>query len=130
MPDTIHLSAMRNYFESGMTHSEKFRREQLQQLKKSITKHEAAIANALSADLKKSAEESWITETGFVLAEINYALRNLSTWMDREPIGTALLNLPSRSFLMNEPLGVVLIIGPWNYPFQLLLTPLVGAIAA
>ena len=130
MPDTIHLSSMRNYFESGITHSEKFRRQQLQQLKKSILKLEAAIANALSADLKKSPEESWITETGFVLAEINYALRNLATWMDRVPIRTALLNLPSRSFLMNEPLGVVLIIGPWNYPFQLLLTPLVGAIAA
>src|SRR6187200_2257699 len=100
MPDTIHLSSMRNYFETGITHSEKFRRQQLQQLKKSILKHKAAISSALSGDLKKSVEESWITETGFVLAEINYALRNLATWMDREPIGTALLNLPSRSFLM------------------------------
>lgn len=130
MQETIDLTAMRQYFETGITRPEKFRRQQLQALKKSILKQEVAIGKALFSDLKKSKEEGWITETGFLLSEINYALRHLAAWMDRESIGTALLNLPSRSFIMNEPLGVVLIIGPWNYPLQLLFTPLVGALAA
>ncbi|MDO9375138.1 MAG: aldehyde dehydrogenase family protein [Ferruginibacter sp.] len=130
MQETIDLKAMQLYFETGITRTEKFRRQQLQALKKTILKYEVAIGKALFSDLGKSTEEGWITETGFLLSEINYALRHLAGWMDRESISTSILNIPSRSFIMNEPLGVVLIIGPWNYPLQLLFTPLVGAIAA
>lgn len=121
---------MRQYFDSDATKSYVFRREQLKQLKASILKHEEDLYDALYKDLKKNREETWVTETGMVIAELNTAIRNLRSWMKPERAATNLLNLPSRSRVMKEPLGVVLIIGPWNYPFQLLINPLIGAIAA
>lgn len=121
---------MRNYFEQGNTISYSFRRKQLQQLKESILKHEAALNEALYADLKKSKEEVWITETGMVLAEIDNAIKNLKKWMRPVSVRTNLVSLPGSSRIYAEPLGVVLLIAPWNYPFQLLFMPLVGAIAA
>lgn len=124
------LITIRNYFKSGITHSYSFRKEQLSKLKKSILAHEQELYGALYADLKKSPEETWVTETGMVIAEINAALKGLQEWMEPEKVATNLLNLPSASSVHREPLGVVLIIGPWNYPFQLLINPLVGAIAA
>lgn len=130
MADISSLENMRRYFNSGITKTYAFRKEQLQKLKASILKHEQDLYDALYADLKKSPEESWVTETGLVIAELSAALRHLRGWMSPERAGTNLLNLPSRSRVMREPLGVVLIIGPWNYPVQLLLNPLVGAIAA
>jgi aldehyde dehydrogenase (NAD+) len=128
--DARRLTAMRQYFNSGITRPCQFRKEQLQKLKQAVLKHENDLYDALFADLKKSPEETWVTETGFFISEINNALRNLRRWMQPEPAGTNLLNLPSSSYVMKEPLGVVLIIAPWNYPFNLLFTPLVGAIAA
>jgi len=124
------LNAMRTYFSSGATRSYAFRRQQLLALKKAVTDHEQEIYDALYADLKKSPEETWITENGFLLNEINHSIKWLSAWMEPESKSTNLLNLPSKSYIVKEPLGVVLIIGPWNYPLQLLLMPLVGAIAA
>jgi aldehyde dehydrogenase (NAD+) len=88
------------------------------------------LYDALYTDLKKSPEETWVTETGLVLRELNAAIKNLQHWMQPEKAATNLLNFPSISKVQKEPLGVVLIIGPWNYPFQLLINPLVGAIAA
>lgn len=130
MADMNHLLSMRSYFETDATKSYLFRKEQLTKLKAAVIEHSHSIQEALNADLKKSPEETWVTETGFLLAEIKNALRNLKKWMSPEKVVTNLLNLPSKSFVMTEPLGVVLIISPWNYPFQLLFTPLVGAIAA
>lgn len=130
MPVLSQLSAMRSYFETGITRSYAFRRQQLLALKKAVQDKEAAIYAALYSDLKKSKEECWVTENGFFLAELNDTLKHLSRWMEPEPVSTNLLNMPSSSRLQREPLGVVLIIGPWNYPFQLLFTPLLGAIAA
>ncbi|MBC7948459.1 MAG: aldehyde dehydrogenase [Chitinophagaceae bacterium] len=124
------LKELRRYFESHATRSYKFRLEQLKNLKKSIVKHEQEIYQALFTDLHKSAEECWVTENGLVLSELNGAIRDLRQWMEPESAGTNLLNLPSGSRVMREPFGVVLIIGPWNYPFQLLMSPLIGAIAA
>lgn len=92
--------------------------------------HEQEIYEALHADLKKNKEESWVTEIGIVLSEINYALKKLKRWMKPQRVRTNLVNLPSSSRLYYEPLGTVLIIGPWNYPLQLCFAPLVGAIAA
>ena len=121
---------MRSYYNSGATKSYAFRKEQLIKLKGALKKYEKQFHEALYTDLKKSPEECWVTETGFLLSEINATLKNLKEWMEPDLVATNLLNVPSKSFVMKEPLGVVLIIGPWNYPLMLLITPLVGAIAA
>ena len=124
------LQAMQQFYNRRETRPYNFRRQQLQKLKSAILQHERDLHDALYADLKKSPEESWDTETGFLISEINSALKNLRQWMRPEKAKTNLVNLPSSSYVMKEPLGVVLIIGPWNYPLQLLFTPLVGALAA
>lgn len=124
------LQLLRQYFETGETKSFSFRKKQLHTLKKALLSREKEFHEALHADLGKSPEESWVTETGFLLSEINAALKNLRRWMQPEKVKTNLVNFPSSSYIMREPLGVVLVIGPWNYPLQLLFTPLVGAIAA
>jgi len=125
----LFLSSMRTYFESGAALSYEFRKNQLLQLKQAVLQHEEEIYTALYADLKKSREEAYATELGLLLAEINSAIKNLSKWMRPKSVATDLVNLPSSSKIYRDPLGVVLIISPWNYPFQLLLIPLVGAIA-
>lgn len=127
LPLLQNLSA---HFAGGATRDYAFRKQQLQKLKAAVLQHEAELHEALAWDLKKSPEESWVTETGFLIAEISHTLRHLKSWMKPKKVATNLLNFPSKSFVYKEPLGVVLIIGPWNYPLQLLFTPLVGAIAA
>lgn len=124
------LQQTRTFFDSGATRPPQFRKKQLQALLAGIYKYEQALYNALYADLKKSPEESWVTELGIVVTEINIALRKLHRWMRPQKVSTNLINFPSSSRIMHEPLGVVLIISPWNYPLQLLLVPLIGAIAA
>lgn len=124
------LEAMRTYFNTSATKSFAFRKSQLQKFRGAVLQHEEALYAALYTDLKKSKEETWVTETGFFIAEINDAIRNLQSWMKPKKVKTNLLNLPSSSYIMSEPLGVVLVIGPWNYPLQLLFTPIIGAIAA
>jgi aldehyde dehydrogenase (NAD+) len=124
------LDRLRAYYNTGITRPYAFRRTQLRRLKDAVLKYENELYAALHADLKKSKEEAWVTETGFLVSEINAALKHLHHWMEPQKVHTNLVNLPSSSFIRSEPLGVVLIIGPWNYPVQLLLTPLVGAIAA
>jgi aldehyde dehydrogenase (NAD+) len=126
---TQQLQNMRSYFNSGATRLYSFRRQQLLALQKAIQQNEQAINDALYADLKKSPEETYISETGLVYAEISVALKNLHKWMKPKRTGTDLANLPSTSKIYRDPLGVVLIIAPWNYPLQLSFIPLAGAIA-
>ena len=130
MADISRLEKMRHYFNSGITRPYSFRKGQLKKLRSSILNHEQDLYDSLYADLKKSPEETWVTETGLVISELNAAIKSLRAWMQPEIVETNLLNFPSSSKILKEPLGVVLIIGPWNYPFQLLINPLLGAIAA
>jgi len=123
------LAALRACFNSGNTRSYAFRKAQLEKLKAVIMANEAAINQALYQDLKKSTEETYASELGLLLAEINRTLKHLRKWMAPVATATNLINLPSSSKIYRDPLGVVLIISPWNYPLQLLLVPLVGAIA-
>jgi aldehyde dehydrogenase (NAD+) len=129
MTDINSLLKLRHYYETGITRPYAFRVEQLKKFKAVVLKYEKEIEAALYADLKKSPEEAYATETGLLLAELNTAIKNLRQWMRPERRGTNLVNLPSSSYIVKDPLGVVLIIGAWNYPLQLLLIPLVGAIA-
>lgn len=124
------LQQVKTFFATGTTKDYAFRKDALQKLQKAVTNYEEELMQALYTDLKKSREESWVTEIGFLHAEIRHTLKHLRRWMKPEKVPTNLLNLPSKSYVYKEPLGVVLVIGPWNYPLQLLFTPLVGAIAA
>lgn len=123
------LADLRSYYNSHATKPYAFRKKQLKQLKHALLDNEKEIEQALFADLKKNAEETYASETGLVLAEINVALNNLRKWITPVSAATNLVNFPSSSKIYRDPLGVVLIIAPWNYPLQLLLIPLVGAIA-
>jgi aldehyde dehydrogenase (NAD+) len=123
------IQDLRAYFLSGATQTYDFRINQLKRLKKVVLDAEKEIYGALYADLKKTEEDAWATEIGFFLSELNHTLQNLKGWMRPTEVSTNLVNLPSSSFTIQEPLGVVCIIAPWNYPFQLLFTPLIGAIA-
>ena len=124
------LQDMRRYFDSGATRPYTFRKQQLLAFKACIKKYEQEIYNALYTDLKKVPEESWFTENGLLMQELNHTLAHLDEWMQPIRSRTNLVNLPSSSRLYPSPLGVVLIIGPWNFPLQLLLIPAIGAIAA
>ena len=124
------LEKMSAFHKSGGTGDYNFRMKQLKLLKQALVKYENELHNALYSDLKKSPEESWITETGLLSSALNQAIRHLKRWMRPEKVRTNLVNFPSSSYIYKEPLGVVLIIGPWNYPLQLLFMPLIGSIAA
>ena len=122
--------AQRRFFKEGETTSHNFRIGQLKQLRKLITENEQEILAALKADLQKPAYEAYASEVGFLIQEINHALKNLRSWMKPNRVNTGVLSMPSRSRVIPEPKGVCLIIAPWNYPFQLVLAPAVAALAA
>lgn len=122
--------AQRAYFGSGATLGEAFRREQLRRLGAALKKWEQPLCEALWQDLHKSEEEAVLTELSIVDGEIRNHLRHLHRWMRWERRSTPLKMLPSHSRIVSEPLGCALIVAPWNYPVQLLLNPLVGAISA
>ncbi|NLJ99183.1 MAG: aldehyde dehydrogenase family protein, partial [Tissierellia bacterium] len=120
----------RKYFDSGNTKSYEFRVKQLKKLKKAIHKYEDDIIQALTLDLGKPVFESYTAEIGIVYQEIDFAIKNLKKWMEPKKVSTPIYLQPATSFIYPEPKGVVLIISPWNYPFQLAISPLIGAMAA
>ncbi|RJX27347.1 MAG: aldehyde dehydrogenase [Acholeplasma sp.] len=125
-----YLDQQREFFQTEATKSYTFRIEQLKKLRQAIITHEQAILDALKKDLNKSSFEAYTTEIGFTLLSIRSAIRSLKRWMRIKKVPTPIYQLNTRSYIKNEPLGNVLIIGPYNYPFQLVIEPLVGAIAA
>ncbi len=123
-------AAQKVYFRSGATLGERFRRTMLRRLDQALGQWERRLCDALWEDLHKSPEEAVLTELSIVRGEVRNHLRHLGRWMRPERRPTPLKLQPSTSRILSEPLGTALIIAPWNYPVQLLLNPLVGAISA
>lgn len=130
MSATTNPTALRAHFNSGATRPYAARRNALKALKRAIEQHEEALLAAMHADMRKPRFEAYMGDIGLVYAEIDHALRNLHEWMRPETVPTPLALWPASSSIHPQPLGVVLIIAPWNYPVMLVLAPLVGAIAA
>ena len=118
------------FFRSGATLDVKWRLERLRAFEAAVRKWEKPLCEALWTDLHKSYEEAYLTEVSILLGEIRSHIHNIRKWSRPQRKATPLKMFPSRSRIISEPLGTALIISPWNYPVQLLLTPLVGAISS
>lgn len=124
------VSLQRTFFETGTTLSLDFRLQSLKKLHDAILRMEPQINAALQSDLGKSATETYMCETGMTLSELSYMRRHLRRFAKDRHVLTPLAQFPSDSFVVREPYGVALIMSPWNYPFMLLMEPLIGALAA
>lgn len=124
------FSEQKKFFELGKSKNIDFRINELKKLKKIIQKNEEEILQALKKDLGKSNFEAYATEVGIIYDEINLHIKNIRKWAKREKRSSPIVHYPSKSYVYKEPYGVTLIIGPFNYPFQLILAPLIGAISA
>lgn len=128
------LETVRNrqkvFFQQQKTKSFAFRDHQLRILGEAIKAHEEQLIEAMAKDLSKPKLEAYGTEIGFIYAEIKHTRRQLAKWMRPQKVRGHMLVFPGSSKILSEPLGQVLIISPWNYPFQLCIAPLIGAIAA
>ncbi|NMC69826.1 MAG: aldehyde dehydrogenase family protein [Myxococcales bacterium] len=124
------LEAQRRFFAGGGTRSVERRRDRLRRLRDAVERHADQLLAALHEDMRKPPLEAWTSELQLVLDEASFALRRVARWAAPRRVPTSWLHLPASSRIEPEPLGTVLILGPWNYPVQLLLAPLVGALAA
>jgi aldehyde dehydrogenase (NAD+) len=124
------VHAVREAFESGLTVPLRWRREQLRSLDRLMAENVGEIQTALATDLGRHPLESYAAEIGTVRADITATLRKLRRWTKPRPVAVPATLMPAVGRIVRQPLGVVLIIAPWNYPVTLLLTPLIGAIAA
>ncbi len=122
--------SQRKFLSSGATMSHRYRSEALDRLERATKEREKDLIEALSTDLGKSPTEAYATEIGIVYSELRNTKRHLGAWMKRKKVRTPLLHFPSSSYILKDPIGNVLIMSPWNYPVQLTLVPLIGAIAA
>ncbi|MBX5318973.1 aldehyde dehydrogenase [Staphylococcus caprae] len=120
----------KQFFKTNKTKELKFRKHQLKILRKSIKNHENELLEALEKDLGKNNVEAYATEIGVLLKSIKIARKELKNWTKTKQVDTPLYLFPTKSYIKNEPYGTVLIIGPFNYPVQLVFEPLIGAIAA
>ena len=124
------VSSARAAFAAGTTKPFAWRRAKLEQLRDLLQQREEQLLDALAADFGKPRFEAWTTELGFTVSDIDHTLAHLSSWMQPEKVRTPLTFQPGSSYIVPEPVGVVCVIAPWNYPVQLLLLPMVAAIGA
>lgn len=124
------INEQKIFLRTGLTNTEDFRKKALITLKNSIDKYKEEIIYALKMDLNKSSTESYISEIASAYAEIDFSLKNLSDWMKDTREITNMEAMPAKSFTRYEPLGVTLIISPWNYPFLIAINPIVNAISS
>ncbi|KAA6450107.1 aldehyde dehydrogenase [Bacillus atrophaeus] len=124
------ISRHQAFFTAGHTRPIKARLDALRNIKQAIKTYEADVLSALYQDLHKSEHEAYTTEIGIVLKEISFVMKRLRKWAKPKKVKTPLTHIGSQSVMIPEPYGTVLVIAPWNYPFQLALSPLIGAIAA
>ena len=120
----------KKFFNSGTSKSIQYRINSLKKLKKNISLNENEIINALKSDLGKSETETFFSEIALIYIEINLALKNIKRWSKKRKVSSSLINFLSSDYIIPEPYGVTLNISPWNYPFQLSISPLIGAVAA
>ncbi len=124
------VETQRDFFNTNQTKSLSFRKQQLIKLQKSLEKYEEELYRAVYKDLSKSKTETYMAEVSIVYTEIKYAIKHLSQWSKPQKVRGSMASFPAKNRIYKEPFGVVLILSPWNYPIQLALAPLVGAIAA
>ena len=120
----------RRTYAAGDTHPKQWRVATLHRIRELMQQHESSLLDALAADFGKPRLEAWATEIGFVLTDIDHTLAHLDNWMAPERVPTPIAFKPGSSSVIREPIGVVAVIAPWNYPVQLLLLPMIAAIAA
>ena len=128
IPDIV--TRLRSTYATGKTRSAQWRIQQLQQVKKMTLDNEHKIRAALEADLGKCQQEAWTAEISYISTEVEHTIKHLKKWMKPRKVKTPLIAQPGKSYLQPEPLGVALIIGAWNYPWQLVIAPYVAALSA
>ncbi|MFT5278127.1 MAG: aldehyde dehydrogenase (NAD+) [Glaciecola sp.] len=124
------IDELKRTFSTGKTKAYQWRIEQLKALKQMLEENSKEITISLHSDLGKSDTEAWLSEIGYSIGAIKDILKSLKSWMKPRKVSTPMIAQPGKSYTLSEPLGVALIIGAWNYPFQLVVTPLIAAIAA
>ena len=124
------LETQKQYFQTRATRDVGMLKKLLSNLRSEILKKEDAIYEALYKDFKKSKFEAYFSEVGIIISEIDATLKHIDSWSKPKRIRAAGLNFPSRDYIYSEPYGTVLVIAPWNYPFQLAVAPVIAAIAA
>ena len=124
------VTQQKNFFNSNSTKDINFRIENLKKLKRILKENEDKLYAAIYSDFKKSEFETYLTEISLIYNELNESIKNLQKWTSRKRVRTNFANFPSKSYIIAEPLGAVLIISSWNYPYQLALTPAISAMAA
>ncbi|GAC19208.1 aldehyde dehydrogenase family protein [Paraglaciecola arctica] len=124
------IQSLKNTFSSGSTKALAWRIEQLQQIKKMVLEQQDNIFTAMQKDLGRCDMESWTAELGGVVSEVDHSIKHLKKWMKPRKVSTPIIAQPGKSYILPEPLGTILIIGAWNYPLLLVLSPLVAAVSA